>query len=243
MEVLHSRQLPAPAGLLAGERPIGRKGSSDVHLPDEVFLRHAAFIGGTGSGKSTQLIGLAADDLAAGRGFTFLDPMEMPSNAYSTLCRMNTSSASISSVSPNAGPRAASTSWSSAERTQSWWPCSSWTPCTTCTPRYSGPKQTHYLRMALLTLLAREPEAADGPWTVVDLYQLLVNRDVRRRFTGGPERRGAARLLAARVAAGQPSRPRAERRGRPQQAGWVHRLPHHPRHRRRPRTRPSGRVR
>ena len=43
-------------------------------VPESLFARHVALLGRTGSGKSTELVALAADDLRAGRGFTFLDP-------------------------------------------------------------------------------------------------------------------------------------------------------------------------
>ena len=182
VEVLHSRQLPAPAGLLYGERPIGRQGERVVHLPNEVFLRHAAFIGGTGSGKSTQLMALAADDLAAGRGFTFLDPHgDAVERLLDAVPDEHVERVHLIRLAERESPRGfnflelggADPELVAVQFVDTLYDLYA---------KYSGPKQTHYLRMALLTLLAREPEA-DGPWTVVDLYQLLVNRDVRRRFT------------------------------------------------------------
>lgn len=182
VEVLHSRQLPAPAGLLSGERPIGRQGERIVHLPNEVFLRHAAFIGGTGSGKSTQLMALAADDLAAGRGFTFLDPHgDAVERLLDAVPDEHVERVHLIRLAERESPRGfnflelggADPELVAVQFVDTLYDLYA---------KYSGPKQTHYLRMALLTLLAREPEA-DGPWTVVDLYQLLVNRDVRRRFT------------------------------------------------------------
>jgi hypothetical protein len=182
VEVLHSRLLPAPARLLAGERPIGRHGEDIVYLPSEVFLRHAAFIGGTGSGKSTQLVALAADDLAAGRGFTFLDPHgDAVERLLDAVPREHIERVHLIRLAEREAPRGfnfleldgADPELVAVQFVDTLYDLYA---------KYSGPKQTHYLRMALLTLLAREPEA-DGPWTVVDLYQLLVNRDVRRRFT------------------------------------------------------------
>lgn len=182
VEVLHSRLLPAPARLLAGERPIGRHGEDIVYLPNEVFLRHAAFIGGTGSGKSTQLMALAADDLAAGRGFTFLDPHgDAVERLLDAVPDEHVERVHLIRLAERESPRGfnflelggADPELVAVQFVDTLYDLYA---------KYSGPKQTHYLRMALLTLLAREPEA-DGPWTVVDLYQLLVNRDVRRRFT------------------------------------------------------------
>lgn len=182
VEVLHSRLLPAPTGLLAGERPIGRHGEDIVYLPSEVFLRHAAFIGGTGSGKSTQLMALAADDLATGRGFTFLDPHgDAVERLLDAVPDEHVERVHLIRLAEREAPRGfnfleldgADAELVAVQFVDTLYDLYA---------KYSGPKQTHYLRMALLTLLAREPEA-DGPWTVVDLYQLLVNRDVRRRFT------------------------------------------------------------
>lgn len=182
VEVLHSRLLPAPAGLLSGERPIGRHGEQTVYLPSEVFLRHAAFIGGTGSGKSTQMVALAADDLAAGRGFTLLDPHgDAVERLLDAVPDEHTERVHLIRLAERTAPRGfnfleldgADPELVAVQFVDTLYDLYA---------KYSGPKQTHYLRMALLTLLAREPEA-DGPWTVVDLYQLLVNRDVRRRFT------------------------------------------------------------
>ncbi len=182
VEVLHSRQLPVPAALLSGERPIGRQGQRVVYLPNEVFLRHAAFIGGTGSGKSTQLVALAADDLAAGRGFTFLDPHgDAVERLLDAVPDEHVERVHLIRLAERESPRGfnflelggADPELVAVQFVDTLYDLYA---------KYSGPKQTHYLRMALLTLLAREPEA-EGPWTVVDLYQLLVNRDVRRRFT------------------------------------------------------------
>lgn len=182
VEVLHSRLLPAPARLLTGERPIGRDGGQNVYLPDEVFQRHAAFIGGTGSGKSTQMVGLAADDLAAGRGFTFLDPHgDAVERLLDAVPPEHVERVHVIRLAEREAPRGFNfleLDGADPELVAVQFVDTLYDLYT----RYSGPKQTHYLRMALLTLLAREPEAG-GPWTVVDLYQLLVNRDVRRRFT------------------------------------------------------------
>lgn len=183
VEVLRSRRLPASRRLLAGERRIARQPDGDVHLPAEVFLRHAAFIGGTGSGKSTQMVGLAADDLAAGRGFTFLDPHgDAVARLLDAVPPAHVERVHLIELASRVAPRGvnfleldgADPELVAVQFVDTLYDLYA---------RYSGPKQTHYLRMALLTLLAREPDPAAGPWTVVDLYQLLVNRDVRRRFT------------------------------------------------------------
>lgn len=182
VEVLRSRRLPAPRRLAAGERRIARQADGGVYLPAEVFLRHAAFIGGTGSGKSTQMVGLAAEDLDAGRGFTFLDPHgDAVARLLDAVPPERIEHVHLIELASRLAPRGvnfleldgADPELVAVQFVDTLYDLYA---------RYSGPKQTHYLRMALLTLLGRPPDP-DGPWTVVDLYQLLVNRDVRRRFT------------------------------------------------------------
>lgn len=75
VDVVRSRRLPVPATVPApGLRPIGRDGDRPVLVPESLFDRHVVLLGRTGSGKSTELVALAAEDLRAGRGFTFIDP-------------------------------------------------------------------------------------------------------------------------------------------------------------------------
>jgi hypothetical protein len=75
VDVVRSRRLPAPLVAAApGLRPIGLDAGRPVLVPDGLFARHVLLLGRTGSGKSTELVALAADDLRAGRGFTFIDP-------------------------------------------------------------------------------------------------------------------------------------------------------------------------
>lgn len=182
IDVLHSRQLRAPSRLFGSGRPIGRDGDRAVQLAPDVFLRHAAFIGGTGSGKSTQLVSLAADDLTAGRGFTFLDPHgDAVARLVDAVPPQHLERIHLIELAERDVPRGfnfleldgADPELVAVQFVDTLYDLYA---------KYSGPKQTHYLRMALLTLLSRPPEP-EGPWTVVDLYQLLVNRDVRRRFT------------------------------------------------------------
>lgn len=180
--VLRSRSLAPPASWLESGRPVGVLGSRSVRLPPDIFLRHAAVIGGTGSGKSTELVALAADDLAAGRGFTFIDPHgDAVARLLDAVPRNQTERVHLLALAERDAPRGfnfleldgADPELVAVQFVDTLYDLYA---------RYSGPKQTHYLRMALLTLLAREPEA-EGPWTVVDLYQLLVNREVRKQFT------------------------------------------------------------
>jgi hypothetical protein len=75
VDVVRSRRIRGPGTAPApGLRPIGRDGDRPVLVPESLFDRHVVLLGRTGSGKSTELVALAADDLHAGRGFTFIDP-------------------------------------------------------------------------------------------------------------------------------------------------------------------------
>ncbi len=53
---------------------LGERGDSSVGLSHEARLRHLYMIGQTGTGKSTLLLNLIAQDLAFGRGVALLDP-------------------------------------------------------------------------------------------------------------------------------------------------------------------------
>ncbi len=61
-------------------------------------------------------------------------------------------------------------------------------------PRFCGPKMQHYLRNALLTLLADEPE------TIIELIRVLTDDGFREPFVKQLTRPDGRRLLADRVA-------------------------------------------
>lgn len=180
VDIIRARRLSAPAPMHAGERRIGRDAGRDLLAPADLFLRHAAFIGRTGSGKSTQLLALAADDLATGRGFTFVDPH---GDAVARL---------LDAVPPEQVERVHLLELGERTRPRAFNPIelAGADPelvagqfvdtLADLYPRYSGPKQTHYLRNALLTLLAQLPDA-----TPLDLYDLLVDPDRRREILIG----------------------------------------------------------
>ncbi len=184
VEVIRSRRLRAPvASKDVGQRPIGLEAGQPVCVPASLFLRHVALIGRTGSGKSTEMVALAADDLAAGRGFTFIDPH---GDAVARL---------LDAVPPDQVDRVHLLELAERDRPRAF----NFLELDGADPELvasqfvdtlrdlylatSGPKQTHYLRMALMTVLTRPPEEA-GPWTIADLYKLLVNREWRADFTG-----------------------------------------------------------
>ena len=75
VDVVRSRRLPAPLAAAAPRlRPIGIDVGRSVLVPEICSPATLVLLGRTGSGKSTELVALAADDLRAGRGFTFIDP-------------------------------------------------------------------------------------------------------------------------------------------------------------------------
>jgi hypothetical protein len=186
LDVVRSRRLRAPVAdrLAADERPIGREGGRLIGVPADVFLRHAAFIGKTGSGKSTELVALAADDLRSGRGFTFLDPH---GDAVRRL---------LDCVPPAEVERVHVLELAERRRPRSFNPLEldgadpelvAGQFVDTVRELYLGtgaPRQVHYLRNGLMTMLLKEPGAA-GPWTILDLYELLVDPDRRKAFTIG----------------------------------------------------------
>ena len=129
------------------------------------------------------MVALAADDLAAGRGFTFIDPHG------DAVVRL------LDAVPPDQVDRVHLLELAERDRPRAF----NFLELDGADPELvasqfvdtlrdlylatSGPKQTHYLRMALMTVLTRPPEEA-GPWTIADLYRLLVNREWRADFTG-----------------------------------------------------------
>jgi len=186
IDVVRSRRLHAPLAErpAAGERPIARDGDRLVRVPEDLFLRHAAFIGKTGSGKSTELVALAADDMRSGRGFTFLDPH---GDAVRHL---------VDCVPPGEVERVHLLELAERRRPRSFNPLEldgadpelvAGQFVDTVRELYLGtgaPRQAHYLRNGLMTLLLKEAGAA-GPWTILDLYELLVDPDRRKAFTVG----------------------------------------------------------
>lgn len=186
LDVVRSRRLRAPVAdrPSAGERAIGREGDRLIGVPADVFLRHAAFIGKTGSGKSTELVALAADDLRSGRGFTFLDPH---GDAVRRL---------LDCVPPAEVERVHVLELAERRRPRSFNPLEldgadpelvAGQFVDTMRELYLGtamPRQVHYLRNGLMTMLLKEPGAA-GPWTILDLYELLIDPDRRKAFTVG----------------------------------------------------------
>jgi hypothetical protein len=187
VDVIRSRRLSAP--LLspgAGLRSIGRDAGRPVLVPENLFARHAILLGRTGAGKSTELVALAADDIASGRGLTFLDPH---GDAVARL---------LEAVPASHAHRVHLLELASKDRPRAFNPIEldgadpelvAAQFVDTMRDLYfttlgSAHRQIQYLRNALMTLLTMPP-GADGPWTLDSLYSLFVDPRFRENFTRG----------------------------------------------------------
>ncbi len=188
VEVVRSRRLAAPQAVPGpGLRPIGQDGGRPVLVPADLFARHVVLLGRTGSGKSTELVGLAADDLRAGRGFTFIDPH---GDAVARL---------LDAVPAAQAPRVHLLELAEKERPRGFNPIEldgadpelvAAQFVDTMRDLYfatlSSPphRQLQYLRSALLTLLTR-PAGPDGPWTLEALTRLFLEPRFRAEMQVG----------------------------------------------------------
>ena len=188
VDVVRSRRLPAPLVAAApGLRPIGLDAGRPVLVPDSLFARHVLLLGRTGSGKSTELVALAADDLRAGRGFTFIDPH---GDAVARL---------LDSVPEDQAHRVHLLELAEKDHPRGFNPIEldgadpeivAAQFVDTMRDLYfahlaSPPhRQLQYLRSALLTLLTK-PHGPDGPWTLEALNSPLHRAALPRRGAGG----------------------------------------------------------
>jgi hypothetical protein len=187
VEVVRSRRLAAPRVAPApGLRPIGLDGDRPVLVPESLFDRHVVLLGRTGSGKSTELIALAADDLRAGRGFTFIDPH---GDAVARL---------LDAVPADQAPRVHLLELAEKEHPRGFNPIEldgadpeivAAQFVDTMRDLYfaylSAPphRQLQYLRSALLTLLTKP--ALDQPWTLESLNRLFIDPGFRAEVLVG----------------------------------------------------------
>ena len=126
VDAIRSRRLPAPiVAAQPGLRAIGLDAGRPVLVPESLFARHFVLLGRTGSGKSTELVALAADDLRAGRGFTFIDPHGDAVARLLDAVPRSRPIGSTSSSSPRRIIREGSTRSSSTAPIRSSWPPSS----------------------------------------------------------------------------------------------------------------------
>lgn len=188
VDVVRSRRLPAPLVVPApGLRPIGLDAGRAVLVPESLFARHILLLGRTGSGKSTELVALAADDLRAGRGFTFIDPH---GDAVARL---------LESVPEDQAHRVHLLELAEKDRPRGFNPIeldgadpelvaaqfvdtmSDLYFAHLASPPY---RQLQYLRSALLTLLTK-PHGPEGPWTLEALHLLFVDPSFRAEVIAG----------------------------------------------------------
>jgi energy-coupling factor transporter ATP-binding protein EcfA2 len=147
-------------------------------IPIRILPRHVIALGATGSGKSTLLLNLALAAIEADIGTTVIDPHG--DLVADILCRIPRSAIGrihVLRLADRAHPRG----FNFLERRspgddqlvasefvyllEDLW------------PRFSGPKMQHYLRNALLTLLADEQ-----PQTILELIRVLTDDAFRERF-------------------------------------------------------------
>ncbi len=182
VDAIRSRRLPSP--ILApgpGLRAIGLDAGRPVLVPEDVFGRHVVLLGRTGSGKSTELVALAADDLRAGRGFTFIDPhgdavarllhAVPPEEAHRVHLLELAEKEHPRGFNPieldGADPEMVAAQFVDTMRDLYFAMLSS--------PPY---RQLQYLRQGLLTLLTT-PAGDEGPWTLESLTRLFTDRRFR----------------------------------------------------------------
>ena len=187
VDVIRSRRLPAPLTAPGeGLRSIGLDAGRPVLVPENLFARHAILLGRTGAGKSTELVALAADDIRAGRGLTFLDPHgDAVARLLEAVPASQAHRVHLLELAEKDRPRAfnpieldgADPELVAAQFVD------------TMRDLYfatlgSAHRQIQYLRNALMTLLTMPP-GADGPWTLDSLYSLFVDPRFRENFTRG----------------------------------------------------------
>jgi hypothetical protein len=187
VDVVRSRRLRAPMVEPApGLRPIAVDGGRPVLVPESLFARHLFVLGRTGAGKSTELVALAADDLRAGRGFSFIDPHgDAVARLLDAVPEEQAHRVHLLELAEKDHPRAfnpieldgADPELVAAQFVD------------TMRDLYfstlgTAHRQVQYLRNALMTLLTMRP-ASGRPWTLESLYSLFVDPAFRDDFTRG----------------------------------------------------------
>ena len=186
-------------------------------IPVRTLPRHVIALGATGSGKSTLLLNLALAAIEADIGTTVIDPHgDLVNDVLCRIPRSATGRIHVLRLADRAHPRG----FNFLERRsagedqlvasefvyllEDLW------------PRFSGPKMQHYLRNALLTLLADE-----RPQTILELIRILTDDAFRERFVEAPARSDASSVLGDAVAVGRRAGSRHLDQGRSQQARRV----------------------
>ena len=179
------RPLAAPPPRIAAGNgaalTIGESRDGPLRLPLDALARHMAIIGATGSGKSTLLMSLALGVLETPVGATVIDPHgDLATDILARVPPRHADRVHVLRLGDKAHPRG----FNFLERRETDEPQlvasefvglfhDLW-------PDYTGPKMQHYLRHALLTMLA-QPK----PQTVIELIRILTYDDFRERYTRG----------------------------------------------------------
>jgi energy-coupling factor transporter ATP-binding protein EcfA2 len=178
---VRDRPLAAPPPAAGSGEPglvVAESRGRPLAIPIRILPRHVIVLGATGSGKSTLLLNLALAAIEADIGTTVIDPHG--DLVADILCRIPRSASGrihVLRLADRAHPRG----FNFLERRsagedqlvasefvymiEDLW------------PRFSGPKMQHYLRNALLTLLADE-----RPQTILELIRVLTDDGFRDRF-------------------------------------------------------------
>ena len=185
VDAIRSRRLPAPiVAAQPGLRPIGLDAGRPVLVPESLFARHFVLLGRTGSGKSTELVALAADDLRAGRGFTFIDPHgDAVARLLDAVPAEQAHRVHLLELAEKDHPRAfnpieldgADPELVAAQFVD--------TMRDLYFARLASPphRQLQYLRSALMTLLTASQPASGVPWTLESLNRLFIDPSLPRR--------------------------------------------------------------
>ncbi len=181
---VRDRPLAAPPPLAppAGSRDIGlviaESRGRPLTIPTRTLAKHLAVLGATGSGKSTLLMNLALEAISADIGTTVVDPHgDLVTDILCRLPRRVADRVHVLRLADRAHPRG----FNFLERRE---PGQEQLVASEFVymledlwPRFCGPKMQHYLRNALLTLLAD-----DKPQTILELVRLLTDDGFRQRF-------------------------------------------------------------
>ena len=169
----------APPPITAGVGlVIGRSGARPLVIPSAVLPTHLAAFGATGSGKSTMLLNLVLSLTEAELGATVIDPHgDLTDDILSRLPSQASSRVHVLRLADREHPRG----FNFLERRspdQAQLVTSEFVGLfEDLWPRFCGPKMQHYLRHALLTLLAtREPQ------TVIELIRVLTDDAFREQY-------------------------------------------------------------
>lgn len=167
---------PAPARGVGLGLVVGESQGQPLVIPADVLARHLAVFGATGSGKSTLLLNLVLALAESPIGATVIDPHgDLTTDILARLPASAAPKVHVLRLADRDYPRgfnflerrtpdeAQLVASEFVELFEDLW------------PRFCGPKMQHYLRNALLTLLA-----AQKPQTIVELIRILTDDAFRQ---------------------------------------------------------------